>query len=105
MEPSGNQSGKQQTAEAHAAHESPEQYAQRHSRGPDNELKQLEPDNFVDQRGAAASDKHNEEQGKNPARTNICHFVCGNFIQTHFTHVKELLGWTVDRITKEPGGS
>ena len=58
----------QQAAEAHAAHERAEQDAERDRRRPDDQLQQLEPDDFVDQRGAAAADEEQEQRGKKAAR-------------------------------------
>ena len=47
----------QEAAETHPAHERAQQHAQRDRRRTDHELQQLEPDHFVDERGAAAADE------------------------------------------------
>src|SRR5687768_11380758 len=52
----------QQTAQAHAPHEGAEQNAQRDGRGANDELQELEPDDFVDQGRAAAADKEEHKQ-------------------------------------------
>jgi len=45
----------QQATEAQSAHEGAEHRAERNGRGTDGELKEMEPDDFVDEGGAAAS--------------------------------------------------
>ena len=58
----------QQAAEAHTAHERAEQHSHGHGGGPDDELEQLKPDDFVDERGTTAADKQQEQAGQEPAR-------------------------------------
>jgi hypothetical protein len=60
----------EQAAEAHAAHERPEQHAHRDRRGSDHELEQLEPDDFVDESGTPAADEQQEQRRENATR---CH--------------------------------
>ena len=45
-----------EAAEAHAAHERPEQHAKRDRRGSNRQLQELLPDDLVDQRGRTAAD-------------------------------------------------
>jgi hypothetical protein len=52
----------EQAAQAHAAHVDPEQDAERHRRRPDGELQELEPDDFVDEGGAAGPDEQQQER-------------------------------------------
>ena len=47
----------QEAAQAHTGHERTEQDSERDGRRADHELQQLEPDDFVDQRRAAAADE------------------------------------------------
>ena len=71
-------SRQQQAAEAHAAHERPQQHAQRDSRRADDELEELEPDDFVDQGGAAAADKQQQQRGHVASRGHQTHlFMMG----------------------------
>ena len=56
----GDHPRQQQAAQAHAAHEGAEQDAERDRRRADDQLQQLEPDDLVDQRGAAAADEQTE---------------------------------------------
>ena len=49
-------------AEAHAAHERAEQHAERDRGRPDHQLQQLEPDDLVDQRRAAAADEQEQDE-------------------------------------------
>ena len=58
----------QDTAEAHPAHEGPEQCAQGNGGGADGQLQQLEPDNLVNQSGAAAAGKQDQQDGQVRAR-------------------------------------
>ncbi|MBI5689495.1 MAG: hypothetical protein HZC55_05310 [Verrucomicrobia bacterium] len=61
----GRQPARQgQAAEAHPAHEGPEQNRERDGRGTDHQLQHLQPDNLVDQRGAAAADEQRQQQGR-----------------------------------------
>ena len=53
-----------QAPQTHAAHERAEQDAERDRRRSDDQLQQLEPDDFVNQRGAAAADKQQQEHGQ-----------------------------------------
>ena len=59
----GNQARQQQAAQAHPAHEGAEQNAHGDRRRSDDELQQLEPDDLVDQRGTAAADEQQQQQG------------------------------------------
>ena len=56
----------QHAAKAHAAHERAEEDAEGDRRRPDDELEELEPDDLVNQRRAAAADEENDERGKIP---------------------------------------
>src|SRR5262249_56972659 len=60
----GDEPRQQQAAETHAAHEGAEQDAERDRRRSDDELKELEPDDLVDQRRAAAADEKEKQRGK-----------------------------------------
>ena len=53
----------QEAAETHAAHERAEQHSQRHRRRANHELEELEPDDLVNQGGAAAGDKQQQQRG------------------------------------------
>src|SRR6476619_6748991 len=64
----GNHPREEQAAETHAAHERPEQYTQRDGGRSNHELKKLEPDDLVNQRGAAAAEKQQQEHRKHAAR-------------------------------------
>ncbi len=55
------QARQQQTAQAQPAHEGGQQHAERNGARPDHQLQQLVPDDFVDQRGAAAAGKQQQE--------------------------------------------
>ena len=55
------QLGQQPAAERHPAHERAQQHRHRDRRGADDELDEIEPDGFVNQRGAAAGEKENEK--------------------------------------------
>ncbi len=66
MPVAGHHAGKKQAAEAHAAHERPEQHAHGPRRRPDDELEELKPDDFVDQRGATAADEQQQQRGQQP---------------------------------------
>ena len=68
MRVGGHEARQQQAAEAHPAHERAEQHAHRHRRRSDHELEQLEPDDFVDECGAAAADKQQQERRKQTPR-------------------------------------
>ena len=57
-------SRQQQAAQAHAAHVDSEQHAERHGRRADRQLKELEPDDFVDERGATGPDEEQEQGGQ-----------------------------------------
>jgi hypothetical protein len=50
----------EETAQTHTAHEGAEQRAHGHGRGSDRELKEVKPDDFVDQGGRAAPDQQKE---------------------------------------------
>ena len=63
----GDDSRQQQAAQAHAAHERPQQHAQRDGRRADQQLQQLQPHDFVNQRRAAAADEQQEQHGQKPA--------------------------------------
>ena len=63
-----NPTGQKNAAEAHAAHEGPEQDPQRNRRGPDHQLQQLQPDHLVNQRGTAAAHEQQEQQWQESAR-------------------------------------
>ena len=52
----------EKAAETHPAHERAEQDAERDDRRPDDELKELKPDDFVNQRGAAAADEQDDSK-------------------------------------------
>jgi hypothetical protein len=65
-----DESRQQQAAEAHASHERTEQHTERDGRGSDHELKELEPDDLVYERGAAAADEEQQQHRHEPAR---CH--------------------------------
>ena len=58
----------QQAAEAHAAHERAEQHADRDGRRPDDQFQELEPDDFVDERGAPAADKQQQKRREQARR-------------------------------------
>ena len=47
----------------------PEQHAERDSGRPDDELQELEPDDLVDQRGAAAAHEEQQQRRHVPARS------------------------------------
>ena len=51
----------QQAAQAEPAHEGRQQHAERNRAGPDHQLQQLVPDDFIDQRGAAAAGEQQQE--------------------------------------------
>ena len=69
MLPRVNQAREQQAAEAHPAHEGPEQDAERDRGRADHQLEELKPDDLVDQRGAAAADEQEQQRGKKTAGT------------------------------------
>ena len=56
-----------EAAETHAAHERAEQDAERDGRRSDDQLQQLEPDDLVNQRRAAAANKKDDKSRKIPA--------------------------------------
>ncbi len=64
----GDAPRQQDAAEAHAAHERPEQDAQRHGRRADRQLQELEPDDFINQRRTAAADEQQQQCRQVPAR-------------------------------------
>src|SRR5688500_19375792 len=66
-----DESWQQEAAEAHAAHERAEQHTDRHRRGPDEQLQQLEPDDLVDERRATAADKQQQQDWK-PLFCRVC---------------------------------
>src|SRR5262249_12244288 len=55
-----------EAADAHAAHERAEEYAERYGGRADDETEQLEPDDLVNQRRAATADEQQDEQGQEP---------------------------------------
>ena len=69
MLPPEFQARQQQTPQAEPAHESGQQHAERDRARPDHQLQQLVPDDFIDQGGAAAAGKQQQEQGQMTART------------------------------------
>src|SRR5215831_3158764 len=99
MKLSGYESREEQTAETHATHEGAKQDSEGDGRRADHELKELKPNHFIDKCGAAAPDKHHEEQRKYSPRSQPRRFVCGDFIQTQFTHKRtNSLEWIEDGI-------
>ncbi len=68
MMPSRNQAGKQITAQAHSSHVGAEQNAQGNRGQADDQLQKLQPDNFIDQRGATAADEQKQHRRQKPAR-------------------------------------
>ncbi|MBI3399895.1 MAG: hypothetical protein HY048_00625 [Acidobacteria bacterium] len=60
MPPRGGESRREQAPQAHPAHERAEQDADRNSGPADDELEQLEPDDFVDERGGGAGDEQQQ---------------------------------------------
>ena len=58
----------QDAAEAHAAHERAEQNAEGDRGGPDGQLQQLKPDDFINQCGTAAADEEQQQCRQVPAR-------------------------------------
>ena len=69
MLPAQLQPRQQEAAQAQPAHERGQQHAQRNRGRPDHQLQQLVPDDFVDQRGAAAAGEQQQQQGQMTART------------------------------------
>ena len=66
--PARDEARQQQAAGAHAAHERPQQHAERNGGRADHQLQELEPDDLVDQRRTAAADEQHEQHGQKPAR-------------------------------------
>jgi hypothetical protein len=64
MLPPGNHVGEQETADAHPTHERPEKDTKRDGRRTYDQLEQLEPDDLVDERRAAAADEQQEQEWK-----------------------------------------
>ena len=62
MLPRGDDVRKREAAQAHAAHECAQQNSQRNRRRADDQLKQLEPDDFVDEGRAPAADEQQQER-------------------------------------------
>src|SRR4051794_29988269 len=58
----GDEPRKQQAPQTHSSHEGAEENPERHRRGADDELDQLEPDNLIDQCRAATSHEQHEQQ-------------------------------------------
>ena len=70
------QAREQDAADAKAAHESGEQKAERDGGGTDGELQKLVPDDFVDQRGAAAAGEKNHSRGKKREALKVTGVAC-----------------------------
>src|SRR5262245_39224476 len=103
MKLSGNEARKQQATETHSAHEGAEQDSEGDCGRADYKLKKLKPNNFIDKCGAAAPDKHHEEQRKYSPRSQPRRFVCGDFIQTQFMHKRtNSLEWIENAIMPCP---
>ena len=66
--PARDEARQQQAAQAHAAHERPQQHAEGNGGRADHQLQELEPDDLVDQRRTAAADEQHEQHGQKPAR-------------------------------------
>lgn len=64
-----NEAGKQEAAEAQATHERAEQDAQRERRRANDDLEELEPDDFVDQCRTAAANEQQDEPGEGGTTT------------------------------------
>jgi hypothetical protein len=58
----------QQAAEAHAAHERPEQHADGDRGRANHQFEQLKPDDFVDECSAATADKQQQQRGQQAPR-------------------------------------
>ncbi len=87
-----NEPGSQQTADTHSSHERAEQNPQGNRRRSDHKLQNLEPNNFVDQRGTAATDKQKNEKRQVPLllrdRTRL---ICNHFTHTMHTPTQTLI--------------
>ena len=57
-----NDARQKEAAEAHPAHERAQKNAHRYGRRTNNQLQELEPDNFIDQRGTAAPHKQEQQR-------------------------------------------
>ena len=64
--PRRDETRKKQASRTHTAHEGPQQYAEGNSGRADDKLQELEPDDLVDQRRAAAADEQQEQHGQAP---------------------------------------
>ena len=64
----GDPPRQQEAAQAHAPHERAQQDAQRHGRRTNRQLQELEPDDFINQRCAAAADEQQQQCRQVPAR-------------------------------------
>jgi hypothetical protein len=62
MAVAADQAGQRQATRAHSAHEGSQKHAQRDGGRADDELEQLEPDDFVDQSRASAADEEQDRQ-------------------------------------------
>ncbi len=61
-----HEAGEVEATDAHAAHERAEQHPERHRRRSDDETQELEPDDLVNQRRAAASNEKEDDQWEQP---------------------------------------
>ena len=71
----GDVARQQEAAETHAAHEGAEQDAKRDRRRANDELQQLKPDDLVNEGGAAAGDKEQQQRGHIASRGHRITFV------------------------------
>src|SRR5712692_9388792 len=56
------------TPQAHSAHEAAEQHTERNRRGANHQLQQLEPNDFINQRGTTTAGEQQEKQWQKPLR-------------------------------------
>jgi hypothetical protein len=61
MEPPRNQPWQHQTPQAHPPHEGSQQHSQGDARGTDDQLQQLQPDDFINERSTAAAQKQRQQ--------------------------------------------
>ena len=77
LEPARAEAGKEQAAQAHAAHERPQQHPNGIRGSPDDKLEELKPDDFINEGGAAGADKQQKQKRQpGPAdrsrQTDVC---------------------------------
>ena len=111
---SRDESRQKQAPEAHPTHVSPQQNPQRHAGQTHNELKQLQPDNLINQgRAAAANEQHQQpRQGSAGIRQRrgshiIFHTLFrrnGQFLQIREGLIELILAISFHRLGQSPPG-